>query len=380
LPLLVLMLTAAFGAFASVVETSVDRGQIAASYLKVGADYRLEHVGIGGLPATLDPSTIPGVRTVADGYIDTSARLDTGQNRRATVDFTAVDADAYQAVTAGTAAAPPWPSSFFAVPSAVSIGSPQNPIPAILSTQVPSGFDIGLGDTFTMGLSRQTLSFRIVGKQHDFPGHGSAATFVIVPLNWFRAAFPDTTFVPSTMWLRASSEAAAPLASMVGDATRQVRIVSRQDAYESLHDAPFGSAVANFFGISLIVAVLFMAVTLVGAVILSAASRTRDLAYLRTLGVTRRQAQELTAVEHAPPILLALVPGVLLGVGVALLVEPGLGLADFVGQEGVPLTVNWASLGSIVIVLLAVVAVAIGAGTWLAGRVMLASALRIEDS
>jgi hypothetical protein len=33
-----------------------------------------------------------------------------------------------------------------------------------------------------------------------------------------------------------------------------------------------------------------------------------------------------------------------------------------------------------VIVLLAVVAVAVAAGTWLAGRVRLASALRIEDS
>jgi hypothetical protein len=78
--------------------------------------------------------------------------------------------------------------------------------------------------------------------------------------------------------------------------------------------------------------------------------------------------------------LFALIPGVLLGVGVALLVEPGLGLADFVGSEGVPLTVNWVSLGGIVIVLLAVVAVAVAAGTWLAGRVRLASALRIEDS
>jgi putative ABC transport system permease protein len=380
LPLLVLMLTAAFGAFASVVQSSVDRGQLAASYLDVGADYRLEHVGIGGLPTTLDPTTIPGVRAVANGYVDTSAQLSTGRNRHATVDFTAVDAADYQTVAAGTAAAPTWPSSFYAVPSAVSIGSPENPIPAILSTQVPSDFTLNPGDTFTVGIARQTLTFRLVGQQADFPGHGGAASFVIVPLNWFRAAIPDTTFLPSVMWLRASSDAAAPLAAMVGNAARQVRIVSRLDAYGALHDAPFGSAVANFFGISLIVAVLFMAVTLVGAVILSAASRTRDLAYLRTLGVSRRQAQGLTAVEHAPPVLFALIPGVLLGVGVALLVEPGLGLADFVGSEGVPLTVNWVSLGGIVIVLLAVVAVAVAAGTWLAGRVRLASALRIEDS
>ena len=54
------MLTAAFAAFASVVESSIDRGQVAASYLEVGADYRLEEIGIGGLPPSLDPTTIPG--------------------------------------------------------------------------------------------------------------------------------------------------------------------------------------------------------------------------------------------------------------------------------------------------------------------------------
>jgi len=78
--------------------------------------------------------------------------------------------------------------------------------------------------------------------------------------------------------------------------------------------------------------------------------------------------------------LLALVPGVLLGVGVALLVEPGLGLADFVGAQGVPLFIDWPTLGLVIVALSAVVIAAIGAGTWLAGRATLVSALRIEDS
>jgi putative ABC transport system permease protein len=138
--------------------------------------------------------------------------------------------------------------------------------------------------------------------------------------------------------------------------------------------------VADFFSVALAVAVMYMVVTLVGAVVMSAAGRTRDLAYLRTLGVSRRQAQGLTAFEHVPPVLLALIPGVLLGVGVALLVEPGLGLADFVGVEGVPLFVDWAKLGLVILILSVVVVAAIAAGTWLAGRARLASALRIEES
>ena len=381
LPLLVLMLTAAFGAFASVVASSVDHGQVAASYLQVGADFRLEEIGIGGLPPSLDPTTIPGVEAVAPGVVDGTAGLATGTGRRATVDFDAVDTAAYATVTAGTAAQPAWPSAFLEPPTGDGIGTDANPIPAILSAQLPPGISsLNPGDTFTIGVAQQSLTFRLVQKQDAFPGHGNGTIFAIVPLDWVRAAVPGQSFVPTVLWLRASNEATAPLAAMVGAASEGVRIVSRQDAYAALHDAPLGSAVADFFGVALDVAVLYMAVTLVGAVLMSAAGRTRDLAYLRTLGVSGRQAQALTAVENAPPVLVALVPGVLLGVGVAILVEPGLGLADFVGAQGVPLFVDWPKLGLVIVILSAVVAVAIGAGTWLSGRARLVNALRIEDS
>jgi len=77
---------------------------------------------------------------------------------------------------------------------------------------------------------------------------------------------------------------------------------------------------------------------------------------------------------------LALVPGVLLGVVVAMLVAPGLGLADFTGAQGLPLFIDWIKLTLVVALLAAVVVIAIGAGTWLAGRAILTSALRIEES
>jgi putative ABC transport system permease protein len=181
------------------------------------------------------------------------------------------------------------------------------------------------------------------------------------------------------MWLRGSADAAEPLGAAVSAASRDLRVVSRQAAYSRLRDAPLGTAVADGFAVALGVAVLYLAVTLIGAVIMSAAGRTRDLAYLRTLGVSARQALALTAVEHALPVVLALVPGVLLGVVVALLVEPGLGLAAFTGARSVPLFVDWPTLGLIAMALAAVVVAAISMGTWMARRPRLASALRIED-
>ena len=63
------MLTAAFGAFSSVVASSLDQGQVAASYLNVGADYRIERIGIGSLDAALTPAAISGVEAVAPVFL-----------------------------------------------------------------------------------------------------------------------------------------------------------------------------------------------------------------------------------------------------------------------------------------------------------------------
>ena len=76
---------------------------------------------------------------------------------------------------------------------------------------------------------------------------------------------------------------------------------------------------------------------------------------------------------------LAIVPGVALGIGIAILCEPGLGLATFVGAAGVPLYVDLPALVVTVVALVGVVAVAVAAGTWLSRRVRMADALRIGD-
>ena len=154
--------------------------------------------------------------------------------------------------------------------------------------------------------------------------------------------------------------------------------MSRYDAYAALHDAPFGAAVANGYRLALVVAAIYLALPIIGALVLSAARRSRDLAYLRTLGVTGRQALALTIVEHAPPVLLAMIAGVPLGIGIAILCAPGLGLGTFVGTNGdVPLFVDWPALALIVAALIGVVTVAVMAGTWLARRARLVDALRI---
>ena len=124
------------------------------------------------------------------------------------------------------------------------------------------------------------------------------------------------------------------------------------------------------------VAGIYLVLAVIGAMVLSASRRTQDLAYLRILGVTGAQSLGLTIIENAPAVLLAVLPGVALGIGIAFVLEPGLGLGTFVGGGGVPLFVDWLTLGLLVFGLIGVVAVAVGSGTWLARRARIANVLR----
>ena len=328
LALLVLMLTAAVGAFSSVIVSSIDRGQRVAPYLDVGADYRIETIGIGALPPSLDPAAIRGVEAVAAGIVDASAGFASTASQRASIYLDAVDPRAYEEVVAGSPADPGWPSAFLTEPTGAGIGTERNPVPAILSARLPEGSaNLALGDTFRITVLGHDVTFRLVEQRTSFPGIGEPASFAVVPLNWVQAAWGSAPLPPSVMWLRAPEEVAGSLAASVPESGESVRIVSRYDAYASLHDAPLGAAIAQGSGAAMVVATIYMALAIIGAVVLSAARRNQDLAYLRTLGVTASQALALSLTEHVTPVLLALIPGVALGVGVAFLLEPGLDLA-----------------------------------------------------
>jgi putative ABC transport system permease protein len=380
LPLLVLLLTAAFGAFASVIASSVNRGQEVASYQAVGADYRVERIGLGVLVSSLDAAAVPGVEAVARGIVDGSAAFASAPYQRARIHLEAIDPRAYEGVTAGSPANPRWPIAFLAEPKGTDIGSDENPIPALLSQELPQGSaHLAAGDTFRVTVAGQSMTFRLVQRRADFPGIGEGESFAVVPFPWVQAAF-GKPLASSVMWLRAPGDVAGRLATTVAEEQRSARIVSRYDAYAALHDAPFGAMVASGYALALVIAAIYMAFTIIGSVVLTGARQTRDLAYLRTLGVTGRQALALTVMEHAPPVLLAVAPGVALGIGVAILCEPGLGLATFVGTSGgVPLFVDWPALALIAAALVGVVAAAVMAGTWLSRRAALVDALRIGE-
>ena len=140
LPLLVLMLTAAFGSFAAVLMASIDQGQYDASWAGVGADYRVE-ARDGGNVAGLALLGTDGIEATAPAFLDTSAVFEDRPNHPDEIRLLAVDPAAYQAVTAGSPADPDWPAALLlsGTSDTPSLGTPDEPIPAIVSAMAPVG-------------------------------------------------------------------------------------------------------------------------------------------------------------------------------------------------------------------------------------------------
>ena len=230
-----------------------------------------------------------------------------------------------------------------------------------------------------MFVGAEQLTFQVVDERASFAGLADQTPFAVVPLDWVNAAVHAAPVAPSVLWLRAAGDADDQLNATFSEASGTARLVSRRAVYAGLHDAPLGAAVLVGYGGAVLLAGAYLAIALLGSFVLSVARRTRDLAYLRTLGVTSRQALALTLVETVPPVVLALGPGIALGIGVALLCEPGLGLATFAGAGSVPAFVDWPILALMIAALGMVVAAAFGVGTWLMLRSGFLNAMRVND-
>jgi putative ABC transport system permease protein len=382
LPLLVLTLTVAIGVFSAVVGATIDRGQLAATWQQLGADYRIEAPPAATLDGRLDVAAIPGVEAGARAVsIPASPAAATGGSSTTSL-LHAVEPGAYERVVADSPVAFSFPTALYEAPTLAGIGTRETPIPALVSSRLPNGWlPRTVGDVFTLDVRGQQLSFVVDGFSDTFPGIAPTATFVVAPLASVQAAHTRSELHPTDLFVRGPAGLETPLADAVAATAVRASVTSRHEAYAAFRGAPLVAAVGSGFGLALAVAAAYAALAVVAVVALDAQRRARELAFLRTLGLTERQLVGLTVVEHAPPVVVALLVGVALGLGVAWLLAPGLRLAVFI-DPGAPvaLEVDWAAVAAVVIVIVLVVAAAIGGSSWLAGRLDPSRALRVGDA
>lgn len=381
LPLLIVMLTVAIGTFSSVVQFTIERSQFEAAWRQVGADFRIDSPTGSGLAERIDPSAVPGVEAAAPGLIDSDVSIETSPGRRSSWLFVAIDPARYPAVVAESPVAIGIPAWFGRVASDPTAGTPANPIPAALSTTLPTGSDeMTIGTTFQASINGRQLTFRVGGRVDAFPGIAARTPFIIAPYPVVAAAGRGSPLRPTTWFVRGPESLDGALRDLVGTGPGAAGVTSRYDRFGALHDAPLVAGVAGGFLVALLVAMAYAVVAVVAVIVLHAPRRSRELAVLRTLGLSDRQALGLLFLEQGLPVLLALAIGLGLGAGLAWFLAPGLNLAVFSDPASpVRLQADPGSLAAVAGLVVAVVAAAVALSTWLARRLHVSQVLRIGE-
>ena len=381
LPLMIVMLTVAIGTFSSVIQVTIERSQLEASWRQVGADFRIESPTGTALAERIDPSSVGGTEGVTAGLIDTDVSVETSPGRRSTWLFEAIDPATYPEVVAGSPVALGMPAWFSQATTDPEPGTPAHPIPAVLSAARPNGSDaMAIGTTFQASVSGRQLTFQVGGLVDAFPGIAAGTPFIVAPYPAVAAAGPGSPLRPTVYFVRGPASIDGSLRDMAGNGPGSPNVISRYERFAALHDAPLVSGVVGGFALALVVAMAYAAVAVVAVIVLHAPRRAREVAFLRTLGLGDRQSLGLLVLEQGLPVLLALAIGLLLGVGLAWFLAPGLDLAAFSDpRSAVRLQVDAASLALVAGLVAGVVAAAVALSTWLGRRLEIGQVLRIGE-
>ena len=357
LPVLVLVVALAIAAFSAAMASTIRAGQEATGVRAIGAQLRIDAADGSSLPDSLVTRLGEHAR-VARAYVQ-DADLSTGTEAL----LLALDARAYESVVAGTAAA---------VPLRAALGTP-SPIPSLVSALVST--DWPTGGNFQLPLPNQTVSFLSVGDRRTLPGVPRGTPFAVVSLEALRDAGGEAPV--NRLYVGHADEGAVRAA--VRELAPGATIRTSAAVARGIRDAPLVRGVLRGFDWAVVVATVYAAVAVALLVLIAARSRARDLALVRTMGGGGREVLGLSLVELAPLVVLGLGLGLLLGIAIPYLIEPGLDLGFFTGSGSGSIVIPGRTLLGIAVGLL----VFLGAAALLVGlrtrRANLGRVLRVGE-
>ncbi len=374
LPLIVLLLTVAIGTFSSAMLATIDRGQLLQSWQVIGAAHRI--TGEDRLLATVDVPAIEGVEAVAGAHLTDASVGIAGGGR---VRLMALDVADYESVTAGTPIETRLPGALIEPAGEGRPGTTDAPIPAIVSRSLvrSSTTSFRVGETFELTVESRFATFVVVEIRDAMASLRADQAFIVVPRDQLSAGLRDRQLPTTNYFIRAPADAVEAIRAAVAEARSTAAVASQTERLNALRERPLVNAIEIGFTLSLAVAVAYAALAVIISLGLAGSARARETAHLRTMGLARRQVIGLTVIEHAPPVLVAVVAGLLLGVAVSWVALPGLGLGAFTGSAAEPvLSVDLEQLAVLTAVLLAIVAIGVALAAWMQRRADPARAIR----
>lgn len=374
--LVVLLATSTTTAFASATVIHLDRAADIAAWQTVGASASVVRApsdatgtsagSILPLPDGFDPAAIAGVTRAAEAR-RADVRLFPRNNL---VQMLAVEAAAYEDVAGDTPADPRLPVEFF--------DPPDGALPAIVSTRLPAtSVSLRVGDTFQATIEGAARDLRVVDVRDSFPTLDGREPFMVVAADQLHAAIGGAGAPWTEAFLRVSDAALPDVRVALSAAGRDLRMAVPGEVAAELRASPFVGAIGSGIALAAAVAAAYAALGVAVALALTGAARAVEVAQLRAIGLSRRQAVGLIVLEHGPTLAVAFAAGIALGIGLFLLLRPGLGLDTIVPAPlAVPIGIEPVHLGLILAAMVLIVTVGVILAAVVQQRAVLALALR----
>lgn len=377
LPWIVILIGVSIGVFGLVQIDTIENAQMLGSWQTVGANYRAEPIVRGADLSSQLSTDLDGVESEASATLLDGQVPDNGIYR-GNIQVLGVDVQDYQAVGGGTPADPMFPDSMLSGDVVASV-SEGEPIPAVISTAWPLRVP-EVGDVIEVDVDRVPIEIRVEDVRSAFPGLDPGRAFVVVDRETLGSSSDQLDVTATRRYVRASDEASDDLKDGIDSQFRGALLISRPDVLESIAETPTMRAIGIIDTIALILAALMAVVAAVSGFALTARQRTRDLGYMRAIGLTRRQMTWAIITEQLPPTLLAAILGVAAGIGAAIAVQASLDITSLTGTTlETSLVIDWGTIAVASLVIVGSVLIATAIYSYSRRDMNLANVLRRDE-
>ncbi len=348
LPLLALCIALGLALNDGVLLASVDAGQEAAAWDRVGADARASTaVDVQRVAAR------PGVRQTSALAVMPGTSVDL-RTTSTTVTLLGVDGG-YPGVVAALPTSMP---ATAAVLRRLGDGSGSGPLPVVVDAEVARQM---VGRTLQLQLDSGPVPARAVGTVPDGPGGWQSGPFVFADLDALRRRSADA--VPTSALVVGPGAGAALRATGVP----ADEVLTRTGWLAALRAEPLVAGVRLAVLLAAGLLAVLAAAALAAAVLAGAPDRRRTLGLLRTLGMRRRTGWWLLVADLLPLVAGGVLGGAAIGVVAAQVFDPALALAGLTGgREDPAVVVSGPVLGLVLLGAVLVLAAGVGveAMTW----------------
>jgi putative ABC transport system permease protein len=376
LPLLALTLAVSLAVGGGVLIASVDGGQVAASWQRVGADARVDALVTSDEVASI--SDQPGVTAVGAAEVSVGVPVLFGSSTELPTMF-AIDRSLPGLIS--HLPADSGESNDVASLRKLAAATPATArLPVVLDTQLARHLAT---KNIAMDYGSTKIEMRVIGVTNVESTGYEQGPFFYVDLHSLKqrlqsASTSDPSLsTPNTVLIMGpgATHAATSLGVVKAD------IQSRSDWLRDQRRLALVEGPQQTMLLATVAVALLAMIALVATALAGARDRGRSLSLLRTLGMRAGLGWWLALAELLPVVAASLIGGVVAGVGMIVLLEPSLGLRVLSGGESDPPTaISPDLIVGLVIGAIVVMAVAIVAELLVYRRDQLSEVLRVGES